>query len=363
MWWLLIVTRWPAGEADAFDYVGIERALGEEIGAADLAGFFLEDVDEGLADQLALGLGLVESGEAGEEALRGVHVDERDVVMVAEQRDDLLGLVGAHQAVIDEDAGELKPDRLVDQHRGDGAVDAAGEAADDAALAYLRADIGELGLPIFRHRPVAGQAADVADEIGEQFAAVRRVHDLGVKHQGEEAALLIGGDGEGRAFGRRDDAEAFGQSLDPVAMAHPDLVLLAGLPETVEQHGFAGNLDERAPELALVRRRDPAAELVRHGLLAVADGEYGEARVEEMLRRARTVVPHHRGGAAGEDDALRLEPFERLVRPVERRDLAIHPRLAHPPRDQLGHLAAEIDDKDGVGMRRHGRAIAAPAPL
>jgi hypothetical protein len=31
--------RGAAGEGDAFDDVGIERALGEEIGAADLLGF------------------------------------------------------------------------------------------------------------------------------------------------------------------------------------------------------------------------------------------------------------------------------------------------------------------------------------
>ena len=198
----------------------------------------------------------------------------------------------------------------------------------------------------------------MADEIGEQLAAVRRVDDLRVEHQAEEAALLVGGDGIGRAFGRGDDAEALGQRLDPVAVAHPDLVLLAGLPEAVEQHGFAGDLDEGAAELAIVGRRDPAAELVRHGLLAVADGEDRQARVEEMLRRARAVVPHHRGGAAGQDDALGLQPLEGLVGAVERRDLAIDARLAHPPGDQLGHLAAEIDDEDGIGgLDRHGGAI------
>ena len=54
---------------------------------------------------------------------------------------------------------------------------------------------------------------------------------------------------------------------------------------------------------------------------------------------------------------LGLQPRERLVGAVERRDLAIDPGLAHPPGDQLGHLAAEIDDEDGIGLDRHGRAI------
>jgi hypothetical protein len=48
--------RRPAGERDALDHVGIERALGEEIGAAELLGLFLEHVDEQLADGLALDL-------------------------------------------------------------------------------------------------------------------------------------------------------------------------------------------------------------------------------------------------------------------------------------------------------------------
>src|SRR3546814_8315401 len=137
--------RGSAGEANALDHVRIERALGQEIGAADLARFLLEHVDKRLADELALGLGIADAGEAGEEQSLGVHMDERDVVMVAEEADDLLGLAEAHQAVIDEDAGELIADRLVDQHRRDGAVDAAGKAANHLPLAHLLADLRDLG--------------------------------------------------------------------------------------------------------------------------------------------------------------------------------------------------------------------------
>ena len=45
---------------------------------------------------------------------------------------------------------------------------------------------------------------------------------------------------------------------------------------------------------------------------------------------------------------LGLQPLEGLGGGVERGDLAIDPGLAHPARDQLGHLAAEIDDEDGA---------------
>ena len=131
-----------------------------------------------------------------------VDVDQRDVVAVAEQRDDLLRLALAHQAVVDEHAGQLVADRFVDQHRRDRAVDAARQAADHAALADLLADVGDLGVAEAGHRPVAGAAADVPHEIGEQLAAVGRVHDLRVEHQAVALRLLVGGDREGRAFGR-----------------------------------------------------------------------------------------------------------------------------------------------------------------
>ena len=117
--------------------------------------------------------------------------------------------------MVDEHAGQLLADRLVDQHRRDRAVDAARQAADHLALADLRADVGDLGLAIGGHRPVAGAAADVADEIGDQLAAVGRVHDLGVELSAVEAALLVGGDREGRAFAIGDDREALGQAARP----------------------------------------------------------------------------------------------------------------------------------------------------
>ena len=40
---------------------------------------------------------------------------------------------------------------------------------------------------------------------------------------------------------------------------------------------------------------------------------------------------------------------KRLLGQGEGRDLGIDAGLAHPARDQLGHLAAEIDDEDGIG--------------
>ena len=52
-----------AGEGDGFDHVGIERALREELGAADLLRLGLEHVDEQLADDLALLLRVADAVE------------------------------------------------------------------------------------------------------------------------------------------------------------------------------------------------------------------------------------------------------------------------------------------------------------
>ena len=74
-----------------------------------------------------------DAGEFAEKLLRRINMDQRDIVVMPEQVDDRLGLVEPQQAVIDEDAGELVADRLMDQHCGDGGIDAAGQAADHLA--------------------------------------------------------------------------------------------------------------------------------------------------------------------------------------------------------------------------------------
>src|SRR3546814_9075242 len=86
------------------------------IRTTDLRRLLLEDVDEGAADDLALALGIVDALQLAEEELAGVAVHQRAVVVMAEQLDHLPGLVLAQQAVVDDDAGEMLADRLVEQH-------------------------------------------------------------------------------------------------------------------------------------------------------------------------------------------------------------------------------------------------------
>ena len=119
------------------------------------------------------------------------------------------------------------------------------------------------------------------------------------------------------------------------------------------------HLDIGAAELAVVAALDLAAELGGHGHLAVADAEHGHAGIEDRLRRARRAFLVHRFRAAGEDHRFRLHLVEGGFGLLERHDLGIDALLAHPARDQLRHLAAEIDDQNLVMRRGHrGRRLA-----
>ena len=86
--------------------------------------------------------------------------DERDVEVALERLDDLRRLVLPHQAVVDVDAGQLVADRLVDEQRRDGGVDPAGERAEHALLADLRADALDLLLDHGGGRPGRAGAGD-----------------------------------------------------------------------------------------------------------------------------------------------------------------------------------------------------------
>ena len=152
------------------------------------------------------------------------------------------------------------------------------------------------------HAPVAGAAGDLADEIGDQRRALRRVHHLGVELHAVEPARIVGDGRERRAGRDADRAEARRQLGHPVAVAHPHLRALAFFEHALEQRRLVDDLQLGAAELAGVPRFHLAAERRHHGLLAVADAEHRHARVEHGLRRLRRAGLVHGGRAAGQDD-------------------------------------------------------------
>ena len=79
--------------------------------------------------------------ERAEEPVARLHVHEIDRELAAERLLDLLGLVAAQQAGVDEHARELVADRLVHERGRDRGVDAARQPADHALGPDLGADL------------------------------------------------------------------------------------------------------------------------------------------------------------------------------------------------------------------------------
>src|SRR5262249_15124705 len=134
-----------------------------------------------------------------------------------------------------------------------------------------------------------------------------------------------------------------------IAMAHPHLVARTLGPDAVEERAVVLDVEKGAAELTMVPGLDLAAKLRTHGLLAIADAEHRNVGLEDDLRGAWAAYVDGGMWTAGEDDCLRTYALERGLRRLERNDLGMDPRLANTARNQLRHLAAEIDDEDSVG--------------
>src|SRR5215213_3747670 len=136
-------------------------------------------------------------------------------------------------------------------------------------------------------------------------------------------------------------------------MAHPALLLFR---QPVEESSPAvTECQMAAPELPGRRLLHSAAELVDHQLHPVTDAEHRNAELEQLLAERRGALGIDRGRAAREHQALRPAFLYPLERRVVRQQLAEDPALADAPRDQLGVLAAEVEDENLLGrLRRPG---------
>ena len=164
-----------ARAATRLDDVGVERALHEELhGLAftlrlehERLGGRLERANEFAADDLALLLGVGDARERIQELLTGIHRHEADARGSHIVFFDLAALIGPQEAVVDEDADQLVADGLVHDCRGDRAVDAAGQSADDARAADLSANALDLLGDDAAAVPVGGDAGGAVQEVLE----------------------------------------------------------------------------------------------------------------------------------------------------------------------------------------------------
>ncbi len=255
--------------------------------------------------------------------------------MIAERVHDLVAFVVAQQAVIDEYAGQLVADGLVQQRRNHRRIDAAREAQQDLAVPDLLTHTCDRVCDDVAGRPVTRAAADVVHEALHDRLALQRMRDLRMKLHAVEApaAVLHGCQGRIPAAGRH--LETRRQCFHAVAVAHPHLEEWRpafGVAEPTQQAGVA-RLDFRVTELAVRRCFDLAAQFGRHGLHAVANAEDGHAELEDRVRDARRVVEVHRLRSARQDHAGRPERSDGVVVHVPGMNFRVDAALAHAARD------------------------------
>ena len=174
------------------DHVGIEGPLSQPFHVADGARLFIEDVDEGMADDLALLLRVFDPGEQIEETILRVHQLEVQIEVLAQVGDDLVAFAGAEHAVIHKDAVQVLADGLVQQHGDHGGVHTAGERADHMPVAHGFAHFVDHALHKGRHGPVRGDLGDLEQKVAEHGVAVHGVVHFGVELHGVDLAGLVG---------------------------------------------------------------------------------------------------------------------------------------------------------------------------
>src|SRR5690606_34952746 len=121
--------------------------------------------------------------------------------------------------------------------------------------------------------------------------------------------------------------------------------------QAIQQARMAVCADFGVAKFAVVGIADLAAQLLRHGLHAVADAQHRHAQLEHRGWHWQRAFGVRGCVAAGPDDALqalrRLCPHERIVY-VTGVDFGIDAGLAHAAGDQLGDLRTVVKNENAL---------------
>ena len=176
--------------------------------------------------------------------------------------------------------------------------------------------------------------------------------------------LLFPGHGRNRAArGRGGHGEGVRGLGHLVTVAHPHVQQgVAGgrvyvVLDVLEQGSFGIQTDLGVAELALVGAFHLAAQLLGHGLHAVADTKHRQAHFEHALGGAGGVQLSDGFRATGQDDAVGVVFADLFFGDVEGADFREYADLAHAAGNQLGVLGAEVENQNLVGVNvTHGEA-------
>jgi hypothetical protein len=166
----------PTGIGNAFDHIGIERALGEEVGAANRLGLCLEHVDEGLADELALGFRIGDAGETTKEQFLGFDVDLLCIASATAE----VRLTGAITIPFD-DPVNSSPDLLENKPAGESyGGSAEGLAVDSPVIIPLGEEAGLVGKVSEVLGPHSAVVLLLTDEMFQVSAKLENSQEQGI---------------------------------------------------------------------------------------------------------------------------------------------------------------------------------------
>jgi hypothetical protein len=150
------------------------------------------------------------AGQVVEELVFSVGADHLDAHVLGEHGHHLLAFVQAQQAVVDEHAGQLVADGLVQQRGNHRRIHAAGQAEQHVVGADLGADLGDGVFSDFRRGPQGFTAADVEDEARQDAAALLGVGHFRVELHAVVTTLVVEHAGDRAARGAGQDVKSSG---------------------------------------------------------------------------------------------------------------------------------------------------------
>ena len=358
LWWLLITCALPVLlPADSITS-GIDRALRQPFRIGQLARFLVEDLDEQVADDLALGFRVGDAFQRLEVAIGGVDADDLDAHAA------LVGSLANIAITWSPSFQRSRPVSTNTQVSWSPIALCSSAATTDESTPPDRPRITSSLPTCSRTRAIWSSMmwAAVHSVWQPQMSMTKRRSsawpDLVWVTSGwnctpyqrlSSLAIAATGMRSVRAVTMKPGGatETWSPWLIHTSRrgGEPGVVLQA-----VEQRILRDQLDLRVAELARVGGLGGAAQLRGQGLHAVADAQDRQAGVEHLLRRLGRAGERGRFRAARQDDALgaELRDLGRIVVPGP--DLAIHADLADAARDQLRVLRAEVEDQDLVGM-------------
>ena len=265
---------------------------------------------------------------------------------LVEELHQKLRLPFAHEALVNEHAGELIADRPVQQEGQGGGIHAPGEGQQHPLLAHLGPHIGDRLVDEGGSGPIGDAIADVISEIADQGHAAAGVHHLRMELHAIQTSAEVGHRRLGGVVGVGQAHEALRQALHRIAVAHPHRGTVVHVGEQV---GGVIHMQRRLAVFGPAGGHHRPAQLLHHQLHAVADPQHRDAQVPQGRVAAGCAFFVDRAGAAAEDDPLRGQSPQLLGGDGVRQHEGEHLRFAHPAGDQLGILGTKIKDHQPGG--------------